>query len=656
MRKYKNNLLLTSLTALLGILAILLVFYFDLGENQIHTIVIIGRFLLPVWALGNVFLFIRRNRQQKIISRVLIIGHVLSLCVLLLFCGVFLLAVNHDYTGDFSLSTSLFENKNVMMIVPHQDDDINLMGGLIEQYTQGNSEVTVVFTTNGDKFGRTDVRADEAVLVLTTLGVKKENIYYLGFGDQWQSQTQDGKELFHIYNSIDPEAVWTSAFGATATYDTPSIPCYQELPYTRNSFLHSLEEIIREIKPDTIFAVDFDRHIDHKATDLFFEEALCNILKDSTDYHPTVYKGFCYGTAWEAVFDFQNNINLLSTKKPDDATWDASSFGYSWEDRVRFPISSSNLNIVIVNNSVYRSLNDYASQDAYTQAEAVLNGDKVFWERRTDSLLYNAEILVGEESVSLLNDFKLKDFTDISVSPDTASGTAYLDGKTVRVNLEHAVAANCIYLYDNPSGTENILEGYLAFSDGSRAEFGELNKDGSATVISFPEKQIQWFEIVPTRTEGGLAGLSEIELYHDRSKPQEDTYLMALDSDDNFVYDYIIPQGDTAAFTLHRFPHAVPLSGEDVALHFESESENNSFSWDNGLLTVSCETGSSCTVTVSAEDTSTTFTVSNPSGLTRAYLSTLQTMGKMPIDFRVFFSALLSLIGRVLRAVKHILF
>lgn len=655
MKKYKNHLLLTSLTALLGILAILLVFYFDLGENQIHTIVIIGRYLVPVWALGNVFLFLRRNKQCRIISRLLTAGNVVFLCGLLLFCGVFLLAVNHGYTGNFSISTSLFDNKNILMVVPHQDDDINLMGGLIEQYTQGNSEVTVVFTTNGDFYGINDVRADEAVSVLTALGVKKENIYYMGFGDQWQSQTIDGREIFHIYNSPDPDAVWTSVFGATATYGTTSIPCYRDLPYTRNNYSSSLEEIIRNIRPDTIFAVDFDRHIDHKATDLFFEEVLCKILKDNTDYHPTVYKGFCYGTAWEAEFDYHTSLNPLSTIKPEDSVWEASAFGYSWEDRVRFPMSNSNLSIVILNNSVYQSLDDYASQTAYTQAEGVLNGDKVFWERRTDSLLYDAEILVGGEAVSLLNDFKLKDFTDISVSPETASGTAYLDGKPVRVNLENAVSANCIYLYDNPSETENILGGYLAFSDGSRTEFGELNRNGSATVIAFPEKQVQWFEIVPTKTEGDFAGLSEIELYHDSSKPQEDTYLMALDGGDNFVYDYIIPQGDTAAFTLYSFPHAVPLSGEDVSLQFESDSESNSFSWDNGILTVSCKKGTSCTVTVSAEDTSTTFTVSNPSALTRFYLNTLQQMGGIPADVKVFFSALQDLISRVLRPILNII-
>ena len=651
MKKYKNYLLLSSLIALLGILAIVLVFLFELGENQIHTIVIIGRFFILAWVCGNAFLFIRRKKQQTIISRVLIVANIVSMSVILLFCGVFLLASNWGYTGNFSLSTSLFDNKNVMMIVPHQDDDINLMGGLIEQYTQGNSEVTVVFTTNGDMFGSTDIRANEVVSVLTALGVKKENIYYLGFGDQWQPQAHDGQEIAHMYNSVDPDAVWTSTFGATATYGTPSIPCYRELPYTRNSFLHSLEEIIQEIKPDTLFVTDFDRHIDHKAADLLFEEALCKILKDNPDYHPTVYKGFCYGTAWETVFDFFDSINLLSTKKPEDATWNASAFGYSWEDRVRFPMSSSNLSIVLMNNSVYQSLNAYRSQDAYFRSEAVLNGDKVFWERRTDSLLYDAEILVGENPVSLLNDFKLKDFTDISVSPETASGTAYLDEKTVRVNMAQAVSASCIYLYDNPSGTDNILEGYLAFSDGSRAEFGELNKDGSATVISFPEKQVQWFEIVPTKAEGGYAGLSEIEMYQDSSKLQEDTYLMAVDSGDNFVYDYIIPEGSTAAFRLYSFPHAAPLSAEDVTLQFESDSERNSFSWDNGILTLSCETGTNCTVTVSAADSSTTFTVSNPSSLTRTYLTALQYMGKLPIDFRVFFDALLSLISRVVHAV-----
>ena len=637
MKKYKNFLLLSSLTLLLGILDIIVVLFWSLGESQNQLIGAIGLLIVLFGICGSIVLFIRRGKQNKFLSKLLLGGNVISLCVLFAFCCLFVLAINHDYTGDFSITTPLFENKTVLVVVPHQDDDINLVGGLIDQYTQSGSQVSVVFTTNGDGNISAEERAAEVVSVLTPLGVKKEDIYYLGFGDQWQSQTVDGVTIPHIYNSPDPDAIWTSVYGATAAYGTQSIPCYQELPYTRNNYLHSLQAIIQEEMPDVIFAVDMDIHSDHMAASLFFEEALCNVLKSHPDYHPQVYKGFCYATAWEAIPDFHGNLNLLSTKKPDDSIWSITSFGYAWENRVRFPMSAANLNIVLPNNSVSQSLNDYSSQFAYIQAKHVLNGDKVFWHRRTDSLLYGAEILVNGEATSRLNDFKLKDFANLFAVPDTGSGVVSLTDTVVRVTLPDAVTANCIYLYDHPSLTENILEGYLAFDDGSKVEFGQLRKDGSATIISFPEKEIRWFEVVAAKAEGDRAGLSEIELFWDEEASPREVFLMAVDSDDNFVYDHIIPEGTSAFFTLYQFPHAQQVTAEDVTISFESDDAGNSYSWEGDTFVVNCAKGSKCTVTVSAGGNSTTFAVLNPNRITRTYLTALQNMGKVALDAKLFF-------------------
>ena len=641
MNRKKNLLLYTALAVLLIVLDVIFVFFFNIGANQNRLVGIIGLLIVFIWGCGSVFLFIVKGKQHKIISRLLMIGNAMALCVILAFSIIYVLAVNYTFSGGFSLSTTLFDNKNVMIIVPHQDDDINLVGGMIEQYTQHGSDVTVVFSTAGDSYIEADVRADEVVSVLTPLGVTKENIYYLGFGDQWEAQTFGDINIPHIYNSPDPDFVWTSACGKTSTYGTQAIPCYLELPYTRNNFVQSLESIILEIMPDTIFAVDFDAHIDHRATDLLFEEALCNVLKGCPNYHPMVYKGFCYGTAWYAVPDFYGSLNLLATVKPDDSTWSQTAFGYSWENRVRFPVSSTNLNLVLFNNSVYQSFDRYASQRAYIHTEAVLNGDKVFWERRTDSLLYQAEITVNGTETSLLNDFKLKDFSDISATQPVSSGVVSLHGCSVDVNTGDDTTANCIYLYDNPSNTDNILEGYIAFEDESIVTFGALNKDGSATVIPFPEKQIRQFEIIPTKTEGDYAGLSEIELYHDTHDLHEkDTYLMAVDQYKNFVYDYIIEEENSATFELYRFPYAEQLNKEDVVLRFETDDKNNSYEWNNDLLTVNCAKGSNCSITFSDGNTSTTFSVSNPSDLTCAYLRALHNMGKTAIDIKHFFYCL----------------
>ncbi len=547
--------------------------------------------------------------------------------------------LNFTNAGDFSITTSLFDNKNVMVIVPHQDDDINLVGGLIEQYTENGSNVSVVFSTNGDYAKKEEIRAAEAVNVLTELGVKKENIYYLGFADQWTVQIHNGQKICHIYDSIDVDKQWTSHCGKIATYGTQSIDCYLKLPYTRNNFLYSLQSIIEEKMPDTIFAVDFDDHVDHRATSLLFEEAMNNILKVNKDYHPTVYKGFCYGTAWFATKDFFDNINLLSTKKPDDKTWNHSSFGYIWENRSRFPMSVNNINPILSNNSVYNSLSKYSSQHAVDKAECILNGDKVFWERRTDSLLYNAEIFVNDSKTHLLNDFKLKDFADISSTTPKNIGFKCINNGSIQININDIVKANCLYLYDNPDQNQNILKGYILFDDGSQVDFGELEKLGNATKISFEERKLDSIKIVITESEGEFAGLSEIELYYDTQKQdcKADCFLMATDENANFIYNSIIYDNDAFVLKIYSFPNKVQLGAEDINLSIKPSDNTISYYWKNDALVIKCPKGEKCAVTVYNHITSTTFSVANLSKTEYLYIKYLIRTEQVPNNIKTLY-------------------
>lgn len=638
MKKHKHLLWFSVLMLSLMLLTVIFFAVTDIVKRPIFGFFLLEGSVLLCWILGAAVLLYRKDKVSKIISILLPAVAFFPVLAALSAVVLLILTCTHPYTGSFSMKTSLFEDKKVMIIVPHQDDDINLVGGLIEQYTQGSNEVSVVFSTNGDYWGAGELRAEETLSVLTSLGVKEDEIYYLGFGDCWQPQFYEEQEIGHIYDSVDPDAVWTSYYGATATYGTRTIDCYLELPYTRNNFLYSMESILLEKMPDTIFAVDVDDHADHKATSFFFEEALCNILKRCPDYHPTVYKGFCYGTAWKACADFHDGMNLLSTRKPEANIWDNCAFGYLWEDRVRFPVDESNLNPILINNSVYRALDRYASQRAHFRAGSILNGDKVFWERRTDSLLYDAEIFVGEEKTTVLNDFKLKDFPAQSDFICVNTGFVALEDQTVLVKTGETVTANCIYLYDNPSEGDNILAGYILFSDGSRVEFGELEKNGAATMISFPDKKVDWFEIVPTGTEGDWCGLGEVELYNNRPDTPDanNTYLMAVDENDHFVYNYILADTDSAVFRIASFPHAQPLGEQDVALTWESDEEGTFCRWEQDRLVVTCGEGSSCKITVSADAVSTTFTVSNPGDLACSYLAVLRGTEKTFLKVREF--------------------
>lgn len=582
---------------------------------------------------GGLYILLKKGRPAKVFSGFLLAICIASLAVFGVFGGLCLLADNYPYQGGFSMTTPLFEGKNVMVLIPHQDDEINIAGGLIEQYTESGSQVTVVFTTNGDRFGESELRAQEALSVLAPLGV--EDVVYLGFGDLWLPQTYDGTAFSHIYSSPDPDTLWTSERGLTATYGTALIPCHQELDYTRSNYLHSIKAILLERRPDTIFVVDMDSHPDHIAVSLLFEEAMGQLLAEDPDYHPTVYKGFCYGTAWDAFSDFFSDVNLLSTRKPYDFIWNPAGSSYRWESRLRFPMSSTNLNRVLSNNSVYESLALHASQSAKLHAAKVLNGDKVFWERRTDSLLYGAEVAVDGQATPLLTDFKLRDYRDIADLTAPNTNCLNVQNRTVRIQLPAPVTANSLCLYQNPDALRDNWEGLVRFSNGQELSLGDGNATGNAVTLSFPDTELLWLEIALSGGENAVAELCEAELYQQARRPETDAFVMAVDGDGNFVYDYILQDTDTVALRLYTYPLEKALTAEDVTVSFSASGTESSCLWDGDLLVIFCAEKEECQITVSKGELQTTFTVSNPGAVRLLYEKLLRDTDRVLMNTEV---------------------
>lgn len=614
MKKLKDLLFFSCLFILPEFLLIFIVANKIPESNAFSVFWGVNTAFLLTWLGGCVFLLFRKSHCKKF-SCLLTVACIASLCIVLPLIALSLFIANFPNIGSFCIQTPVFEDKSVMVIVPHQDDDINLVGGLIEPYIENNSEVTVVFTTNGDYRGLSEVRAKEVLAALTPMGIQKENIYYLGFGDKWTPKTFEQETINHIYLSPDPDTIWNSHFGATNTYGTKAIDCYLDLPYTKNNYVLSIRSLILEKKPEIIFAIDLDRHVDHEASSLLFETAMGQILKAEPDYHPTVYKGFGYSTAWQAIYDYYSDINPISTKQPEDDVWNQTSFAYRWEDRLRFPMGDQNRNLLLSNNSVFKALKAYQSATAYQMAPSVLNGDKVFWKRRTDSLLYNAHIQLDGQPTELLNNFQLVDLQNLDWQEgllDDFSGAVECSQRTtIHIQLLETVTANCLTLYDHPDGTSNILSGSVSFSDGTTMDFGELEKSGSATNILFSDKELQWLEITITETEGTCPGLTEIELYWDTDAEQE-SFLMVLDPDDNFVYDYILQNEDSVVLKLYQFPYGNLSTFEDVSITFEATGAECDYTLEDNRLLIHCTKHETCTVTLSKDGASTTFTVSNP--------------------------------------------
>ena len=170
-----------------------------------------------------------------------------------------------------------------------------------------------------------------------------------------------------------------------------------------------LKKIILELRANIIFCADFDSQVEYKNLSLEFEEVLGEILREEKNYRPEVYKKFACSTALHSPPDFYAP-NLLSTRHPKIGVTDDYNFdlidraNYSWENRIRFPVSENCRKSLLKNNPLSIAIAAYKNFRNDLNALRILNSDEVFFERRTDNLAYLAK--VTEEKV---HDFKILD-------------------------------------------------------------------------------------------------------------------------------------------------------------------------------------------------------------------------------------------------------
>lgn len=76
---------------------------------------------------------------------------------------------------------------SIMIIVPHEDDELLMTGGIIKNAIESGVDVNVVMATNGDydckDFSIGRARISESIEGLELLGLKSENLIVLGYAD-----------------------------------------------------------------------------------------------------------------------------------------------------------------------------------------------------------------------------------------------------------------------------------------------------------------------------------------------------------------------------------------------------------------------------------------------------------------------------------------
>ena len=507
---------------------------------------------------------------------------------------------NGDYTVVDNGKSALYSDKKVLVLVPHQDDELLVAGGVIEEYLKYGSQVSLAFSTNGDAIKPGETRLTEALDLAGFIGIPREDVYFLGYGDRSFSDK-------HIYNS-PADVLVPSAAGYTSTHALDEHPAYRQgQEYTRENMLGDIIALIEELKPDIIYCVEVEPHPDHSALSLFLDEAMAAILKKDSSYKPIIMKSSNYATAYYAVEDFYAS-NLISTVDPSGGKNFANV--YDWEDRFRLPINGSGLSRSIYGCDAFRQFEKHKSQYVQLHSESAINGDKVFWLRDTTALSYTAQIETSSGNEALLNDFKLFDNDDLSSSFRNLGANTWVpdasdEERRASVTLEEASYIQRICLYDNPDDDSNVLNARITFDDGSCIETGKL-RDAGATEFLVEKDNVSSFTVELLETEGDRAGITEIEAYSYQQDYGFD-FIKLMDMNGNFVYDYYINEKGSEQFEIYA-------PGLDENFRVSADNPRCSVSYTEGIVSVKCPKNASCTISIASEDgeLSDTVVISNP--------------------------------------------
>lgn len=545
------------------------------------------------FAAGILLLLGRRIGLKRIVFLSVLAMVTLTALVVGMYTGWVVFSERGMYRDAARDKQQLFAGRKVLAIVPHQDDELNILGGVLEEYVAYGSEVYVVYVTNGDYDGIPQIRFQEALQVADGVGLDREHLIFLGYGDQWE----EGSE--HIYNAPAGKQL-ISHYGKSETYGMEFHPPYREgRAYTSENLQEDLMAVILEYRPDVIFCSDYDTHVDHRATTLLFEKVMGRILKAEPAYRPAVYKGYAYYTAWIGPEDYYGeNVRSSICNYADYGGPDAQV--YRWSERVRFPVSTSVLSRSLITSAGYSRLLEYDSQEAYIRAERILNGDKVFWERRTDSLCIAAELTATSAQADLLNDFMLLENQNLLDRARMPWDGVWIPEaadpeKAVTVSFAQPVDVRDVVLYDHPSPGQNVTAAQILFDDGTVLEAGPLEINGAGTMIRADKTAVSSFTVRILATEGTEAGLSEIEAF---SGPvtEHGKYIKLMDPQEDFAYDYWTKRDGNARFTLCTYGCQIGSESSDVVLTLSNPECLAEY--QNGTILVQCPAGEETVLTV----------------------------------------------------------
>lgn len=516
------------------------------------------------------------KRRTKIVLGVLlgIIALIAFLCVL---GNISLRYFDGEYVYDTPSIQFTKDCKRALVLVPHQDDDLFVAGPLIYNLRNKSIETEVVFFTDGnahDNIGH--IRQVEAVKAQAQLGVPEDHVICLQFPNRPQADTTD--------------------------------VCGVSSNALRNEMKTSIKNTIKEFDPQLIVCSDLDFNRDHRLLAILFDEALGELLKENKEYRPVVLKGFSYQTSYNAVKDFYC-MNILSTRKPNDvqnSLYETDVPAYKWSDRVRIPISGKMVTHASQTNVLYHALEEYRSQWVRDKTPAILNGDNVFWLKRTDNLLNDAVITASSGNVGYVSDFKFYDSEDISIRHKyNLVFSNYLweadsndHNPFVRISLTRPTKIYELVLFDDPTLQRNIRSVDIYLDGEFYKTIGPLSDVGLPLRSFFSDNTfVSEVTLKNFVCNEGAPALVEIELY---DKPIADHVCFSVlklknKQTDDFLYRYYVPEEEDS---LELDYYSFGISDSSITWSIQNKEGSNARL--EGNTVIFGEDFKECTITIAS--------------------------------------------------------
>lgn len=289
--------------------------------------------------------------------------------------------------------------ERIMIVVPHQDDEILMTAGVIREAVKKGASVTVVMATNGD-YGCNDystgrARLSESLKGLELLGLGAENFLLMGYADT--GMPEEDSFLHHLYCETDERKLYTSSC-SSQTYGLPEKEEYHmqrhggHADYCRHSFKSDLKEIIQWERPEQIFTTsEFDTHGDHSALYKFVCEVLDelkegykagtneNEMQESGAYEPELYTAIVHSPAGDESWPLRETALFSCPEGLEEAT------ALKWDERICLSLPEEMRTGRGKENLKYRALLQYETAlepNAVDFLLSFIKDEEIFWRVR----------------------------------------------------------------------------------------------------------------------------------------------------------------------------------------------------------------------------------------------------------------------------------